>query len=410
MKTLTRGRAMAARKAHNLQEVGSIPTPAMLTIRWRLTLAAIALWFAWCVSVVSSAERWQEAAVRIHVQDTPQSGSAGSGVVIASNDTNALIMTNRHVVADRRNDQAEVGHIVHGRIKGKVIWECKLNLPDVALIVVDRPLVHVPLSEKEVKPGSPVVQVGYPHATMQQVIRRGHVADYPTQRMVLDLHVDSGDSGGPVFTEDGERCVGQVFAKNSEHGPGPAVCNYPTGLNWVFETQFRCPPGYPCPTPRMPIYRGPTIPSEPQPYRPPDEPNPPPAQTTPSHLVTEDQLEQLTEKIFQAIKDIELKPGPRGPPGPPGKVGPAGETGPPGMDARLDMDELTQDVIAQMPPVVIEFLNGSGQVVHSESFPFGSPIRIQPIHVQNYDAASNLVDEEKYAYPGPIKFRHGAVR
>jgi hypothetical protein len=39
-----------------------------------------------------------------------------------------------------------------------------------------------------------------------------------------------------------------------------------------------------------------------------------------------------------------------------------------------------------------------------------SKFKLPPIHVQNYDAHGNLIDEERYPYPGPIKLRHGTKK
>lgn len=54
---------------------------------------------------------------------------------------------------------------------------------------------------------------------------------------------------------------------------------------------------------------------------------------------------------------------------------------PPNPSRPIDYDQLAAEVLRRMPP----------------------------IHVQTYDRHGRMMDEERYAYPGPIKLRYGAV-
>lgn len=103
--------------------------------------------------------------------------------------------------------------------------------------------------------------------------------------------------------------------------------------------------------------------------------------------------------------------GDKGDPGDPGQPGPRGEKGEPG--SKGDKGEPGEFDHTKMPLFVIQFTDKTGQVVEERPFKFNITnnryeVQIDPIHVQNYDADSKLVDEEKYPYPGPIKLRHGA--
>lgn len=82
--------------------------------------------------------------------------------------------------------------------------------------------------------------------------------------------------------------------------------------------------------------------------------------------------------------------------------GPKGDKGDPGQFDHT-----------KMPLFVLQFTDKNGQVVEERPFKFNQTnnrfeVQIDPIHVQNFDSDSKLVDEEKYPYPGPIKLRHGA--
>ena len=88
------------------------------------------------------------------------------------------------------------------------------------------------------------------------------------------------------------------------------------------------------------------------------------------------------------LKPPVVKPGPpavkgdKGPKGEKGEVGSQGERGKRGRDAiveSIDYDALTAEVVKRLPPIL----------------------------VNTYDRDGNLVDDESYPYPGPIKIRYG---
>lgn len=96
-----------------------------------------------------------------------------------------------------------------------------------------------------------------------------------------------------------------------------------------------------------------------------------------------------------------------------GTNGTNGQDGQPGKDAVVDYDKLAGEVATKLPLYVMQFTDANGQVVEERPFQFNKAnnrfeVKIDPIHVQNFDSDSKLVDEEKYPYPGPIKLRHGA--
>jgi hypothetical protein len=111
----------------------------------------------------------------------------------------------------------------------------------------------------------------------------------------------------------------------------------------------------------------------------------------PPGKLTQEQEQAILISIYNKIKnDIKNDSDMRGPQGPQGPPGPT----------------------EKMPTFVLRYVDKNRNLVEERPFIFNKAnnrfeVEIEPIHVQNFDANSKLVDEEKYPYPGPIKLRHG---
>jgi hypothetical protein len=100
--------------------------------------------------------------------------------------------------------------------------------------------------------------------------------------------------------------------------------------------------------------------------------------------------------------------GPIGPAGPPGEKGDSGEKGDPGQITEEHLTRIAELVLAEMRRDPSPWKGDKGDPFVPDSKTIGEIVRsLPPIHVQNFDRSGKLVDEEKYPYPGPLKFRFG---
>lgn len=82
-----------------------------------------------------------------------------------------------------------------------------------------------------------------------------------------------------------------------------------------------------------------------------------------------------------------------------------GPAGPPGETP--DMGLIVKQVMDQLPPTRIQYLDEDRNVAREQSFIAGDPIQIPAIQIDNYDGSGKFLDSQKYAYPGPVRFRYG---
>src|SRR6478736_2167986 len=139
----------------------------------------------------------------------PEDGATafGSGTLVAVNEKHGLVVTNWHVVRDGVGLVDVVfpdGFHSHARpIKVDSDW-------DLAALVIWRPNVEpVKIASQPPRPGELLTIHGYGRG--QYRIATGHCTtyyaprvDYPHEMVALDVEARQGDSGGPIFNQQGE--------------------------------------------------------------------------------------------------------------------------------------------------------------------------------------------------------------
>lgn len=144
---------------------------------------------------------------------------SGTGFVVAED----MVMTNAHVVAGVDSPLVELpGEPARD---GQVVYFDPQD--DLAVISVDVEAPPLALTEDAV-PGDPAVVHGFPYGGPPSTVPAGVAAtgtflvpdiygQAPSQRQVTTLQADveSGNSGGPVLSENGE-VIGVVFARDEE--------------------------------------------------------------------------------------------------------------------------------------------------------------------------------------------------
>jgi serine protease Do len=131
----------------------------------------------------------------------------GSGFII---DANGTIVTNNHVVKDARRVSVTLddGSQVPARVIGRDART------DIAVLKVDagKPLPYIQLgNSRDVKPGEWVVAMGNPFglggsvtAGIVSAVSRDIGAGPYDQFIQVDAPINQGNSGGPLFTQDGK--------------------------------------------------------------------------------------------------------------------------------------------------------------------------------------------------------------
>lgn len=303
-----------------------------------------------------------EAAWRVVV---PDGGGAdcGSGTAIAPR----WVLTNSHVVSHQSGQRCYVergGRRIEGQVCG-----AHPNF-DLAIVHLAEEVDHVPLAERDPRPGESIVFGGF-GGSGQLNVKRGQVIDFG--RFTLDGTVPvvelsaiavSGDSGSGVLNADGE-LVAVVWGNNG-HAHATSVRQF---LAWRPQIESRCGPlGCSSGGGRL-LYPAQRRPQSPQPIaRQPPATSPRPLQSLPPAPTAFDpaplntrldaldarvgKIESLAERatgIMERMDKMEPLPGPPGPAGPPGEPGPAGPPGPPGKDGKVcDKGELVAAVLVEL--------------------------------------------------------------
>jgi len=141
----------------------------------------------------------------------------GTGFCVAED---GYILTNRHVVDDARDIRVQL-YEHDDLIPARLITSSKKEDEDMALLQIKIPpairLTPIPLSSKEVLPGTRVCALGFPDDgthTTELSFAKGDVSSIKENNGIIkiDCNVSPGNSGGPVL--DGEGCaVGMVEAR-----------------------------------------------------------------------------------------------------------------------------------------------------------------------------------------------------
>jgi serine protease Do len=146
----------------------------------------------------------------------------GSGFIISADGT---IVTNNHVVKDARSVSVTLddGTVLSAKVVGKDART------DIAVLKVNspKPLPYIQLgNSRDVKPGEWVVAMGNPFglggtvtAGIVSAISRDIGAGPYDQFIQVDAPINQGNSGGPLFTQDG-KVIGMNTAIFSPNGGG----------------------------------------------------------------------------------------------------------------------------------------------------------------------------------------------
>jgi S1-C subfamily serine protease len=130
---------------------------------------------------------------------------------------NAVVVTNRHVVAGARATSVRP---LDGGAARPVLEHRLASGADVAVLELEDDVVPPPLpTGTPVVVGDEVRTLGFPRA--RPATTAGSVSEASGGRLELDLIVDPGASGSPVVDAEG-RVVGQVFARTDD-GRGVAT-------------------------------------------------------------------------------------------------------------------------------------------------------------------------------------------
>ncbi len=228
-----------------------------------------------------------------------------------------------------------------------------------------------------------------------------------------------GDSGGPVFTQTGRLC-GVLWGEN---GRATAASNcgrvrtflLPWNARLAAWQQTQCQGGY-CPQPQyqyqQPQYQQGGIGNRQEITGTIGQPTPVPGgnagwptTTQPSIPAISD--EAIAKHIFaqmqvnpEKFRGDKGEPGPKGDPGPAGQIttqqlesvvvavtdqlrndpslkGDPGKDGSDGVSPTLDIEAITAEVLARLPPIPVQTYDRQNQLIDTEYYPFGTPIKLR---------------------------------
>lgn len=332
------------------------------------------------------------ASCRVIVEEGGGVRSMGSGILVDVRDGLGVVLTNRHVVRDRRSDVVVVafpnGKRYGARVRGEDSW-------DIAALLIKDPGIE-PVSIREDYPpiGETLYAAGYgPQGRYSS--RAGRVRDYAFPQgtsgkvrdwIVIGTQVRQGDSGGPIF--DREYKLAGIIWGSADHCHGvcaPRLRLFLRGLGDRLFGRLDCP--------KQPQ-------GEPDGLEPPDvaigdeiedefdEPGGDseghlPGALDGTHTARLDALESRLDEVLAAIAKIPAGPqGPKGDRGEPGERGPAGRDG---NDANLDPNFIQQivDDMLRTRPIAIQTVDPSGKPLGEPAYGYlgGSPIKLRLVPV-----------------------------
>lgn len=305
--------------------------------------------------------------VRAHAGN---SADCGSGVCIASTDSQAIVLTNHHVIKDSPGN-ITIHMPLRQSLRGRLLTsDSRLDVA-VILVTTQRRLPFVPLAPRVIT-GIRIVQRGYPHATMQQVEHwgivqyrgwfRSQLAIVPVVN--LSFPVEPGESGSPVFSGDEKSVMGIVWGsdhQNATFTPSDHIAHY-------LEKQCR---GGRCPTWAIPSRpRQPVKPSQPRIVQP-TAPRQPPLPSILEPVPKQPSIDY--ERIIAEV--LRRMPRPEN-----GKDGQAGRDATP-----VDNQELADVIAKLLPPIRAQWVRDNGSVVDQVDVHLGEtlPLRLDAVLRQN---------------------------
>jgi hypothetical protein len=289
--------------------------------------------------------------VKVSVPDAGGGFSVGSGTYLGD----GLYLTAWHVLRDGRQGVPTTLSWSDGKVFQAKLVGSDPNYDIAILESSDKPRGGVPLASENLSIGKPVYFAGYSSGSLQPWDARvtaycspagGGSSDWI--RATGSRPSNSGDSGGPVFNENG--CyVGCLWGGSA---PAATVANncgrtqrflFPWNARLAaWQSQgYGCQPGY-CP-PQQPqqsgpgqrevLYGGGSTPTQPQGNL--GWPSTPQPQPDAGEVSTE-QLAAMAAAITQQLREDPSLRGERGPQGPAGKDGERGPAGPGISDISMD--------------------------------------------------------------------------
>ncbi|NNE62380.1 MAG: trypsin-like peptidase domain-containing protein [Woeseia sp.] len=330
---------------------------------------------------------YHDAVIRV---ETPEN-FGGTGSVVATDGDETICITNQHVVEIGFNSNRVHRYVTVtgslGRSRAEVIYSSKSA--DIAILRSERPITSsaLPLAAESPAIGAAIELCGFggPNQTMRHFSGKRVSTRYSVS---IDAPCVSGDSGGPMIVDG---ClVGVNFG-----GPGHPTRSFQgwrlvepassqVGPEWLTETLTQVCRPLGC----LPIIRRRAAGSI--------------ALTPPANGgASGGPVSGLPDYGSRAI------PGPAGPPGPPGAdgavgaVGPPGEQGPPGVATispeqvqqiteqvlaqcpQADIDQITQAVIDQLPPISLALYDGNGVQIDRDTVPLGGTLNLRFVPEDN---------------------------
>ncbi len=197
-------------------------------------------------SVVSITNRGVSEIMTFFGQYQQESLSSGTGIIIGKNDTELLIVTNYHVVADSKeltvifnHDESEESdknssymNIAHlkGYDADKDVAVIAVNLSDIKSNTMDRIAIATLGSSENIRMGSSVIAIGnalgYGQSTTRGIIRavgreitvqNAQGVEVTNKYIQTDAAINAGNSGGALLNMKGE-VIGINSAKISSTG------------------------------------------------------------------------------------------------------------------------------------------------------------------------------------------------
>lgn len=201
----------------------------------------IALWLILSVLLFGSAfaAHPYDATCRVVVDRTAKRVVGGSGVLIAVNDTQALVLTVKHVALY----QGRKATCTWGEQEMTGVVLAVAPDADVALLLVARPVGvrPVPLAMPTADTG-PFVLVGYPgHDRDTMRWQRGEYVELDHNHLTVTCRPEKGMSGGPVFDKYG-RVVGTVSAMSKPKQPVRGFCGSGQAMFNLIDDYLRVQP------------------------------------------------------------------------------------------------------------------------------------------------------------------------